>query len=205
MRRIFLILIAVICVVLSIAACGGTNHSAAQKAVILQQNQQGQGSLVMDETQPSPVFNHSQIRQELIDIETAQAEGATTTSFFENYGVTYGAPGAPKAPASCPSIGAPVPTTDELTNPQQLVRDPNNGSVPGSVILDQEDPNGVYTGDSSGTYVMCVDAQGQVYAHYWEGPVEVMFGPATWNDTAGGPVLSGTPSNLFQNIKSTHK
>ena len=171
---------------LTVAACGG-NHVSAQQ---LESKQQAQASLSLDLAQPLPHFNYSQIRQNLIEIETAQADGVQTTSFFFNQGV-------PNPVQSCPSIGAPIPTTTQLSNPLQQVRDPNGGSVPGSSVLGQEDPNGVYSGDSTGTYVMCVGADGKAYADYWEGFVQTVFGAAHWDASAHQVVLDGPPSFKF--------
>lgn len=56
------------------------------------------------------------------------------------------------------------------------------GTNKGSGVVDQMDPNGVYAPTSStGTFVMCVDANGQPHPAYWEGTVETEFGAARWN------------------------
>lgn len=138
--------------------------------------------------QPLPAFNWSQKRQNLIEIETAQAQGVQTTTFFFNQGV--------QDPInSCPSIGAPIPTTDQLSNPTKIEHHGETGG--GNVTTNQMEPNGVYTGDSSGTYVMCVNAQGKAYATYWEGYVQTIFGDASWNKTTHQVELKGAPSFKF--------
>ena len=58
-------------------------------------------------------------------------------------------------------------------------------------------PTGIYTGDSSGTYVICVDAKGEAYARYWEGYVQAVSGPAEFRD--GQVVLIGPSSFDFDN------
>ena len=152
------LIIPVLFVTVSVAACGGGNNANRLESKI-----QNQDSTALERVQPIPHYNYSQIRQNLIELETAQANGVQTTSFFFNQGVA--------APVqSCPSIGAPIPTTDQLSNPDQVIKDNtglNNGG--GNVTIGQMDPNGVYSGQSSGTYVMCVAPVGKAYADYWEG------------------------------------
>lgn len=140
--------------------------------------------------QPVPVFTYSQLRQNLIELETSQAQTTQTTSFFFNLGV-------PEPIGSCPSIGYPIPTTDQLTNPQQAVTQGNDGIA----TVGQIEANGVYTGDSSGTYVICVDASGAPYANYWEGFVQTVSGPAVWDGTANQVKLTGAPSATFSTAK----
>ena len=43
-----------------------------------------------------------------------------------------------------------------------------------------QDPTGVYTGDSTGTYVACVATDGTTYPGYNEGYVQIIGAPATW-------------------------
>jgi hypothetical protein len=52
------------------------------------------------------------------------------------------------------------------------------------------EPTGVYTGDSSGTYVVCIAPNGDKYLSYWEGFVQTEGGPAEWVD-GKGIVLTG--------------
>lgn len=134
--------------------------------------------------QPSPSFSWSQIRQTLIDIESAQAHTTQTTTFFYNQGVA-------QPVMSCPSIGYPVATTDQITNPSQVIPDPNANN--GSVTLPQIDPNGIYSGDSTGTYVLCVGGNGQTYGVYWEGFTFAISGAATYDS---GQVVPTGPSSF---------
>jgi len=48
-------------------------------------------------------------------------------------------------------------------------------------VIAQQETTGVYTGDTSGTYVICIDESGGGRITYWEGPVETETGEATWN------------------------
>jgi hypothetical protein len=136
----------------------------------------------LQKAHPTPSFERSQLRQNLVDIVTAQAEATQTTSFFflEGVGVV----------GSCPSIGFPIASTTQLTNPSQISRD--------ATVIPQVEPTGVFTGTSTGTYVICVDAQGEAYARYWEGYVQTLSGPAEINE-AGEVVLVGPSSFEFDN------
>ncbi|HEX8226283.1 MAG TPA: hypothetical protein VF572_00275 [Candidatus Saccharimonadales bacterium] len=93
----------------------------------------------------------------------------------------------------CPSIGFPLPSTAQLTNPDQKL-DSYDAVVP------QAEPNGVYTGNSEGTYVICVASSGTKYISYWEGSVQTEGGPAKWDDDKGRIILDGKPT-----VKSTGK
>lgn len=132
--------------------------------------------------QPIPQADWSQYRQTLIDVENAQIHGIATTTFFYNMGV--------KDPIkSCPSLGYPVASTSQITNPDQKV-----GGSNGNVTIAQMEPNGSYTGDSQGTYVACVATGGVPYVTYWEGHVETEGGPAHWDKANSQIVLDGIPT-----------
>jgi hypothetical protein len=132
------------------------------------------------DTQPVPIFEWSQLRQNLIEIETAMARTTQTTSFFFNLGVA-------NPISQCPSIGYPIPATFQLTNPFQAV---TNGAV-----IAQMESTGVYTGETSGTHVLCVASSGKAYDSYWEGFVYTVTGAAEWRD--GQAVLIGEPTVDF--------
>lgn len=177
-------------VTLTVTACDNTHPSSGQ-AQENRQQRRDTASLVAN--QPVPGFNYSQLRQNLIEIETAEANGVPTTTFFFNQGV--------QDPAmSCPSIGAPIPTTDQLSNPQQVV-DGGNSQGYGLTTTAQMDPTGVYTGDSTGTYVVCVGADGKVFVNYWEGFVHTVFGNATWDKATHQVTTIGAPSFAFSKSK----
>jgi len=107
MKRIITGLSAIV-LVAALSACSVEDEApsanakdAASSATILKKAQAAQ---------PVPQFDWSQIRQTLIDAQTAQAEATQTTSFFFNLGVV-------DPVFSCPSIGFPVAGTSQLTNP----------------------------------------------------------------------------------------
>jgi hypothetical protein len=152
-----------------VAACGNHSPQATDQntsSAILRQYQQAQ---------PIPQYSWSQLRASAIDVETAQAKTTQTTSFFFNLGVA-------KPTYTCPSIGFPIPSTDQITNPSQN----NSGTA-----IEQIEPNGVYTGQSTGTYVVCAGGNGQYYMEYWEGYVQTVTGAAVWNDTTNTVQLTG--------------
>lgn len=143
--------------------------------------------------QPAPLFKYSQERETLIDIERLQASDTQTTSFGFNQGV--------QTPAwSCPSIGVPIASTTQLTNPQQTFNPHDNNDNGDDTVLPEVDPTGVYTGDSTGTYILCVAPNGTDYLQYWEGFVDTVTGPAVWNAATGSVQLTG-PSTVKVKVK----
>lgn len=166
-----------------LSACSGSTSTDKESKVA------GQQLAGFNNNQPVPVFTYSQLRQNLIELETSQAQTTQTTSFFFNLGVA-------DPIGSCPSIGYPIPTTDQLSNPLQAT-----SNSQGMTSVGQIEANGVYTGQSSGTYVICVDATGKPYANYWEGFVQTVSGPAAWDTTAKQVKLTGAPSASFTTKK----
>lgn len=164
---------------LALAACSSSGTSKESKTA----SKQLSGFLA---AQPVPIFNWSQLRQNLIELETAQANTTATTSFFFNQGVQ-------DPIASCPSIGFPIPSTYQLTNPTKAVDGPGTGNV----TIAQIESTGVYTADTSGTYVICIDNDGKGYAFYWEGFVSTVTGPATWDDAKHTVTLTGAATGAF--------
>lgn len=177
MNRKLVTIILALTVAFGLTACE-ENQSAREK------DEKTSEQLLRDlqRAHPTPKFRRSQLRQNLVEIVTAQAETTQTTSFFFNQGVT-------NPIHSCPSIGFPIASTAQLTNPSQISRE--------ATVIPQVEPSGIFTGDSSGTYVICIDAKGKAYASYWEGFVQTVTGPAEWRD--GAVKLVGPPSFDFSN------
>jgi hypothetical protein len=139
--------------------------------------------------EPPPEFSYSAIRATAISIEAIQALNEQTTSFGFNMGE--------KNPVwSCPSLGEPVASDDEITNPDQAEQVTGGSDSGGNtaVTVGNMDPNGIYAGDSTGTYVLCVNASGTPYAEYWEGSVDTVSGPAVWNSKTGTIDVTGAPT-----------
>lgn len=185
MKKKLSIILAVALGVVALGACQSTGAKARQNAV--NRNDRNVSSQILsnyEQSQPAPIRPWSQLRQNLIELETSQTDTTQTTTFFFNQGVQ-------EPVQSCPSIGFPIASTSEITNPEQIVGSGGSNSVP------QIDPNGIYAGNSTGTYVMCLDAQGKPYADYWEGFVQTVSGPATWNAADHKVELTGPSSFKF--------
>ncbi len=154
-------------------------------------NAQDQDTNNLNLNQPIPVFKYSQARQTLINAETIEAEGQNTTTFgVSNNGLLVW---------ECSSIGMPVPASAQLSNPSKIVQDPYGGGyrlANGGISVDQQDPFGIYTGQTTGTYTLCVNPQGKQYLQYWEGYTDAVSGPATWDTATHQVKLLGTPLAL---------
>jgi len=135
--------------------------------------------LQYQKAQPIPFHEWSQYRATLISVDHAQATGTATTSFFF-------LAGRENPIRSCESIGYPVPSTAQITNPDQVRS--------GGYVVGQMEPTGVFTGDSQGTYVVCL-VQGKAVPTYWEGEVQVEGGPAKW-DKAQSMIVSTGPATV---------
>lgn len=136
--------------------------------------------LKYQKNQPVPQFDYSQYRQTIINVEKAEVNGVATTTFMYNMGSNV--------PVKvCPSLGYPIASTAQLTNPLQVI----NSS--GGVVAQQE-PNGVYTGSSTGTFVVCVQSSGKTSIDYWEGFVYTVGGPAHWDAATQQVVADGDPT-----------
>lgn len=157
----------IVCCVMVVSSCGLDNRSATDK----DKAATDAGLSKLQNAQPVHQYDYSQMRQTVIDVEDAQAKGTQTTSFW----FSRGAGGQGNPLGWCPSIGFPVPATAQLTNPQQTQGD--HGAV-----ISQAESTGVFTGDSSGTYVVCVGNGGKPFFAYVEADVITIGGPAEWRD-----------------------
>ena len=186
MNRKIQTLLAATALTVALVGCSDDLASSADEAIA--EVQLGK----FQQSQPVPVFDYSQLRQNLIEIETAQANATATTSFMFSKAAN-GATGS--LVHSCPSIGFPIPATYSLTNPLKPAGYEDNATI------GQLEANGVYTGDTTATYVICVDNNGKAYAFYHEGDVSTVAGPAKWDNTAGEIVITGAPSAEFSSLK----
>jgi hypothetical protein len=165
-----------------LAACDSTPSATRAEG----QAQQGVSQQLV-QNQPIPGIRYSQMRQNLVEIEEAEAKGVQTTTFM--FGGFFSDP-----VQVCPSIGVPIPNTASLSNPDQ----PLYAGYHDSAVIAQMDPNGVYApSSSSGTFVQCVGGNGQVEPVYAEGVVHSVFGPATWDYTHHAVVMTGPASFKF--------
>jgi hypothetical protein len=173
------------------AATGAAYGINATSVQVNEQQTQSRAAHTFEINQPIPTFQYSQYRQTLIDIEGAQAHGIATTTF--GYSSIANAQGQPSW--TCPSLGFPIASTSQLSNPTQPVNvgGGNGDAANPGVAVGQMEPNGTYTGDSSGTYVVCVGANNVPYVRYEEGYVSTVGGPATYVP-GQGEVLTGNPT-----------
>lgn len=158
------------------AALAALAVTGCTSSVSSDQNATNNQLTTFQKNQPVPYNTFSQYRQTMINVEQAEIHGTATTSFFYNMGSNVPL-------KSCPSTGFPVPSDAELTNPTQAI---GNGAV-----VDQSDPTGVYSGPSTGTYVVCVTPDGQQRINYWEGYVETEGGAAHFDKASGQIVDDG--------------
>lgn len=172
-------LLAVLAIVAGLSGCGDYNRSKTAKgagqSVGREQKAVATAFSRLTRSQQVPSFDYSQVRQSLIDVETAQSQGAlsTTQFYLEGIGLV----------AWCPSAGAPVASTSQLSPSKQFVDLPGDHTRE-LVEIDQGEPTGVYPGESSGTWTMCLDDNGKGFAQYWEGYVFSTIGITNGLDPA---------------------
>ena len=167
----------VVALTVTATACNnGNNGNNAEHAA------QQQDTTALENNQPLPHFNYSQERQNMKDIEAAEAQNVQTTSFFMNFG-------DPDPIGSCPSIGFGIPDSASLSNPLQTAGGNNDTAI------GQMDPTGIYAPVSSaGTFIICLTASGSPYIDRIESSVDTYGGPATWNYTKHMAQMSGAPT-----------
>lgn len=157
-------------------ACETDGKGSAKKASENEIAETGTQMSILTEAQPSIQVPYSQVRQTLILAEYLAATGAASHSFVFNAG-------KPDPIFECDSIGFPVPGTFNLTNP--LVEDPNTRAENGIVVAQAEGMLGVYTGDTQGTYLVCLTDEGKPYVTWNEGTVQGGYPlGTTWDSEA---------------------
>ena len=169
--------------VITLAACASKNTSSANQK---EQNTNDAAKTALLISQPGHTYQRSQIRQNQLDIEDAQASTVLTTTFFFNQGVA-------DPHDVCPSIGFPIAASNQISNPLQVVGNTDRALA----TIGNIEPTGIYTGNSTGTYVICIDANGKGYANYEEGFVKTVTHPATWDYTKHQVVLTGDATGTF--------
>lgn len=123
---------------LSAESCDGYQTSTESNQVNDQQT-------VYSQNQPLHKYDYSPERDELQQIYDARMKVVNTWTVIYSMG---------KPVFVCPSKGYPIPYTTQLTNPDQ-VHDGSSTADP-SVVIPQAEPNGLYTGTSSATWVLCI-------------------------------------------------
>jgi hypothetical protein len=168
----------------TLTACSGSSGHSSGNAITDQQ--QGTQDTQYAYVQPLPYFPFSQIRQTVIEAEAADALGVSSTAFFFMPGITHPV-------LVCPAIGVPVPATDQLSNPQKVQWGYSGSSGVAGATVGQEEPDGVFTGDTSGTNVLCVNGAGTQYLGYDEAYTIAVTSTAYWDNASGTIKVTGAP------------
>jgi len=154
-RRLIVCLLAA---AVAVTACT-SDSKPRQDAREREQNATGRAMNRMTQSQQVPEFDFSQERQTLIDVLTVRAEG------------THGTAVAVALDGTllwwCPTVGAPVPSTYQLTNPDQVAGRGGRNHYEGQVIA-QAEPTGVYSAESAATWIVCVADNGTSFGMYDE-------------------------------------
>jgi hypothetical protein len=111
------------------------------------------------ESNPIKVFKTSQEYDTLQDVLTLRAEGTHGTAVVTTFDGTL--------LWWCPTLGAPIPSTYQISNPSAFVDPPDKGGQT-DVLVAQGEPTGVYPGDSTATWVLCLDDHGTPFGQYDE-------------------------------------
>lgn len=148
------------------------------------ENQANDQLTVYQNAQPVPVYDYSQVRDTLIQINTMLIDGrqgyATVVSPFT---------GEPLF--ACPSIGFPIPADTQVTNPLQRVYQ--------GAVLEQMEPNGTFTSkNTAGTYILCALENGDAVPVYSEPPVIASGAPLVWDSDTQQYQLAGEPSMVVE-------
>lgn len=163
MKKIIFAVLAIVAVVFTTASsCDNGTASDAEDTIREEQRAITIGLERMSKSQAVPSFDWSQERQTVIDVQTIRAQGATTTSMFTLNGVGV--------VLWCPSIGAPVPATSQLTASQQYI-DIAGDHTRTNFPVDQMEPTGDYVGDTAATWTVCLDDNGSKFGVMWEANV----------------------------------
>lgn len=154
---------------------GGGDEEQAQQTLSDQAGAINDGLERQNDSQQVPTFDYSEERQTLIDVLTIRAQGSigTTSFYLEGIGMV----------GWCPSSGAPVPSTYQLTPGEQYV-DIGGDRTEEKFPVDLAEPTGVIPGDSTATWVVCLDDNGTPFGVYHEGPVNSVIGVVNGLDPA---------------------
>jgi len=161
MNNKFLTIAAGALLVLALAACSEGNKGDTGDAREREQASINTSFDRVTQSQQVPAFDYSQERQTLIDVLTMRAEGTHGTAYATTFDGTL--------IWWCPSVGAPVPSTYQLTNPDQIVG--GDGERTEEQVIPLGEPTGVYTGASAATWTVCLDDQGTPFGKYEEANV----------------------------------
>lgn len=158
-----------------------------ERADTKERRQVGDQQQVYNRAQPIPRYDWSLARQLWIEFYDAQNKQVTTFS-----SITAQTGGAPLF--DCPSLGYAIPRDTQLTNPHQIAQYR-------AEVIDQAEPNGLFTGPhSDATIMFCLNDSGTVAPVYTEQKVTSFPFPVEWKIDAAYPrghwVRVGQASNI---------
>jgi len=136
MKKAFIIVpwLLLLCIVLSASACDYTPAQTSSES-----DQVNDQQTTYANNQQLHHYDYSPERDELQQIYDARMKLTNTWTVIYSMG---------KPVFVCPSRGYPIPYTTQLTNPENWV-----GT---GVAIPQAEPNGLYTGTSTATWVLCI-------------------------------------------------
>ncbi len=140
MKRAFIIAPWLLLASLVMAACADNSPQTASESSQVDSQQ-----ATYAKNQPLHKYDYSPERDELQQIYDARMKVVNTWTVIYSMG---------KPIFVCPSKGYPIPYTTQLTNPSQV--DYNANSAGGNVTIPQAEPNGLYTGTTNATWVLCI-------------------------------------------------
>lgn len=133
-----------------------------------------QQSIYVD-SQPIPTFDWSLERHIFIELYKARNNAVQTYSYVRNW--------QGQVIFSCKSIGFPMPSNTQLTNPEK--RYISESGIRIDLTIPQPEPNGLYTSPSTvGTYIFCVNSDGTISPSYFEAEVETHLSPLNINNNS---------------------
>ena len=174
-------------VALLVASCGGINNSTTQEQGVVNAQQQQ-----YNKAQPIPFYDYSLQRQALIDIYNSQNQNSQTWDVVTSYSGQF--------LFQCEAVGWPIPAAAQLSNPSQVVEVQGAWNKINGVVGLAE-PNGIYTGNTQGTYILCSRPDGKIAPVYTENNVQMFPFPVKVDPTTGAITDAGGTSNITITVK----
>lgn len=181
-------LIALVIALLLVAACTGSSNSTSQEQTVVNAQQQQ-----YNKAQPIPFYDFSLQRQALIDIYNSQNQNSQTWDVITSYSGQF--------LFQCEAVGWPIPAAAQLSNPSQVVGVPGPWSGYISGTVGQAEPNGIYTGNTQGTYILCARPDGKIAPVYTENNVQMFPFPVKVDPATGAITDAGGSSNITITVK----
>ena len=174
-------------VALLVASCGSISNSTTQEQGVVNAQQDQ-----YNKTQPIPFYDFSLQRQALIDIYNSQNQNSQTWDVVTSYSGQF--------LFQCEAVGWPIPAAAQLSNPSQVVEVQGAWNKINGVVGLAE-PNGIYTGNTQGTYILCSRPDGKIAPVYTENNVQMFPFPVKVDPTTGAITDAGGTSNITITVK----